>query len=44
MNPTVSTDELARHPQWRVFDCRFDLGKPALGESQYAGAHIPGAL
>ena len=27
-----------------MFDCRHDLMKPALGEQQYAEAHIPGAL
>jgi thiosulfate/3-mercaptopyruvate sulfurtransferase len=43
LNTLVSTDELARHPQWRVFDCRHDLGKPALGEQQYRAGHIPGA-
>lgn len=43
MTPLVSTEELARHAGWRVFDCRHDLGKPALGEQQYRGAHIPGA-
>jgi thiosulfate/3-mercaptopyruvate sulfurtransferase len=40
----VSTQELAGHPQWRVFDCRHDLAKPSLGEQQYREAHIPGAL
>jgi thiosulfate/3-mercaptopyruvate sulfurtransferase len=40
----VSTGELARHPEWRVFDCRHDLMQPALGEVQYREAHIPGAL
>ena len=40
----VSTAELAVHPDWRVFDCRHDLAKPALGEEQYREAHIPGAL
>jgi thiosulfate/3-mercaptopyruvate sulfurtransferase len=39
----VSTEELARHPEWRVFDCRHDLFRPNLGEQQYAKAHIPGA-
>jgi thiosulfate/3-mercaptopyruvate sulfurtransferase len=42
--PLVSADELARHPEWRVFDCRHDLGNPALGEQQYVKVHIPGAL
>jgi thiosulfate/3-mercaptopyruvate sulfurtransferase len=40
----ISTEELARHPEYRVFDCRHDLLKPDLGESQYREAHIPGAL
>ena len=39
----VSTDALAEHPQWRVFDCRHDLARPDLGEQQYHEAHIPGA-
>jgi len=43
LNPLVSTEALARHAEWRVFDCRYDLGNPALGEQQYARAHIPGA-
>jgi thiosulfate/3-mercaptopyruvate sulfurtransferase len=41
----VSTAELASHlGAWRIFDCRHDLMKPELGESQYREAHIPGAL
>jgi thiosulfate/3-mercaptopyruvate sulfurtransferase len=40
----ASTEELAAHPEWRVFDCRHDLANPALGEQQYLEAHIPGAL
>ena len=40
----ASTAELAAQPQWRVFDCRHDLAKPGLGESQYRDGHIPGAL
>lgn len=43
-NTLVSTEELAAHPEWRLFDCRHDLGKPQLGEEQYLEAHIPGAL
>ena len=39
----VSTQALASHPQWRVFDCRHDLAKPDLGEEQYLQAHLPGA-
>ena len=44
MNTLVSTEELAQHPDWRVFDCRHDLAQPALGEQQYIEAHIPGAV
>jgi len=44
MNPLVSTEELAQHPEWRVFDCRHDLADPAAGEQQYLEAHLPGAL
>jgi thiosulfate/3-mercaptopyruvate sulfurtransferase len=41
----VSTGELEKNlPRWRVFDCRHDLAKPDLGESQYRAGHIPGAL
>jgi len=44
LNTLVSTEELAAHPEWRVFDCRHDLAHPELGEQQYGEAHIPGAL
>jgi thiosulfate/3-mercaptopyruvate sulfurtransferase len=44
LSTLVAADELARHAEWRVFDCRHDLGKPALGEQQYREGHIPGAL
>jgi thiosulfate/3-mercaptopyruvate sulfurtransferase len=41
----VSTQELSRSlAGWRIFDCRHDLVKPQLGESQYRESHIPGAL
>jgi thiosulfate/3-mercaptopyruvate sulfurtransferase len=40
----VSTEELAGHPHWRVFDCRHDLARPEWGELQYQEAHIPGAV
>jgi thiosulfate/3-mercaptopyruvate sulfurtransferase len=43
LNPLASTEELARHPAWRVFDCRHDLLKHELGEQQYRQSHIPGA-
>jgi thiosulfate/3-mercaptopyruvate sulfurtransferase len=40
----VSTEELSRNlGAWRLFDCRHDLAKPELGESQYREAHLPGA-
>jgi thiosulfate/3-mercaptopyruvate sulfurtransferase len=31
------------HPDWAVFDCRFDLAKPEAGRAAYAEGHIPGA-
>ena len=43
MNTLVSTEELAAHLEWRVFDCRHDLANPDLGEQQYREGHIPGA-
>jgi thiosulfate/3-mercaptopyruvate sulfurtransferase len=43
LNTLVGTDELARHPQWRVFDCRHDLMKHELGAQQYGESHLPGA-
>jgi thiosulfate/3-mercaptopyruvate sulfurtransferase len=44
LTTVVSTEELAGHPHWRVFDCRHDLARPELGEQHYREAHIPGAL
>lgn len=44
LDTLVSTEELAAHPEWRVFDCRHDLGNPDLGEQQFREGHIPGAL
>jgi thiosulfate/3-mercaptopyruvate sulfurtransferase len=44
LSTLVTTEELAQHPEWRVFDCRHDLANPALGEQQYQEAHLPGAL
>ena len=40
----VSADELAAHPEWRVFDCRHDLRNTEYGRQAYARGHIPGAL
>ncbi|HZQ61580.1 MAG TPA: sulfurtransferase [Casimicrobiaceae bacterium] len=40
----VSTEELAAHPEWRVFDCRAELTDPDAGPRAYAAGHIPGAL
>jgi thiosulfate/3-mercaptopyruvate sulfurtransferase len=31
-------------PDWRIFDCRFDLAAPRLGEQAYNEAHLPGAF
>lgn len=40
----VTTQELAEHSQWRVFDCRHDLLAPMRGAELYAQGHIDGAL
>jgi thiosulfate/3-mercaptopyruvate sulfurtransferase len=43
----VDARTLAAHlanPDWRVVDCRFDLGAPAAGEAAYAAGHVPGAV
>ena len=40
----VSADEVANHPEWRLFDCRHDLRNTEYGRQAYAKAHIPGAL
>ncbi|TRZ93392.1 MAG: sulfurtransferase, partial [Rhodocyclaceae bacterium] len=40
----VGVEELAAHPEWRVFDCRHDLRNTEYGRQAYARGHIPGAL
>jgi thiosulfate/3-mercaptopyruvate sulfurtransferase len=43
----ITPTELSPHvsdEHWVVVDCRFDLGDPSKGETQYLEAHIPGAL
>jgi thiosulfate/3-mercaptopyruvate sulfurtransferase len=40
----VSAEDLAAHPEWRVFDCRHDLRNVEYGRQAYARGHIPGAL
>jgi thiosulfate/3-mercaptopyruvate sulfurtransferase len=43
-NLVVSVEDLAAHPEWRVFDCRHDLKNTEYGRQAYARGHIPGAL
>jgi thiosulfate/3-mercaptopyruvate sulfurtransferase len=31
-------------PDWRIFDCRFDLADTARGERDYRVVHVPGAI
>lgn len=40
----VGADEVAAHPEWRVFDCRHDLKNTEYGRQAYARGHLPGAL
>jgi thiosulfate/3-mercaptopyruvate sulfurtransferase len=44
MTLLVTVEELAAHPEWRVFDCRHDLKNTEYGRQAYARGHIPGAL
>jgi thiosulfate/3-mercaptopyruvate sulfurtransferase len=43
-NALVSAEDLAAHPEWRVFDCRHDLKNTEYGRLAYVRGHIPGAL
>lgn len=43
----VDTETVARHldaPDWRLFDCRFDLMDPDAGRRAYEAGHVPGAV
>jgi thiosulfate/3-mercaptopyruvate sulfurtransferase len=40
---TGSLASMLEHADLALFDCRFELGKPQWGESEYQQAHIPGA-
>ena len=43
----ISAEELLARldaPRLRLFDCRFDLGRPDAGRQRYAEAHLPGAI
>lgn len=45
--PLLSTAELADHlsdADWRVADCRFELGRPDAGRAAFEAGHIPGAI
>ena len=35
---------MASGQHFKLFDCSFDLGQPALGHQQYLESHIPGAV
>jgi len=36
--------EMLRDPRLRLFDCRFDLARPADGHARYLEEHLPGAV
>jgi thiosulfate/3-mercaptopyruvate sulfurtransferase len=49
MNPEflVSCEQLAprlHDPDWRIFDCRFDLADVRRGTAAYVQSHLPGAF
>lgn len=46
-NTLVDCEQLVARldrPDWRIFDCRFDLAATQRGEQAYAQAHLPGAF
>lgn len=43
INPTDLATRL-RDPLWRVVDCRFSLGAPDRGRTDYVRGHVPGAV
>jgi thiosulfate/3-mercaptopyruvate sulfurtransferase len=43
----ISVADVAAHlhdANWLIVDCRFELGKPSVGEAAYVAGHIPGAV
>jgi thiosulfate/3-mercaptopyruvate sulfurtransferase len=43
----IEAEELAGlldDPRLRIFDCRFDLARPAYGNDRYRDEHLPGAV
>lgn len=40
---TQKLEENLANPEWKILDCRFNLGDPKEAESNYIVAHIPGA-
>src|SRR6185312_14275850 len=42
IDATTLSSQLER-ADFALFDCRFELGNPSWGESQYTESHIPGA-
>ena len=40
----VDPQTLSAHPEWLVFDCRFDLTNTAAGRAAYDQGHVPGAM
>ncbi len=46
ISPLIGVDELHQRlgdDELRIFDCRFSLQDPSLGERQYREGHVPGA-
>jgi hypothetical protein len=41
MSLLVSVEELAAHPEWRVFDCRHDLKNTGYGRRPMPAATFP---
>ena len=46
-SPLIAAETLLRRiddPALRLFDCRFSLAQPELGQRAYADGHLPGAI
>ena len=43
ITPQITYEHLD-DPDWRFFDCRFDLTLPEVQKTEFAASHLPGAL
>ncbi|MCS5547249.1 MAG: rhodanese-like domain-containing protein, partial [SAR324 cluster bacterium] len=43
ISPQIANEHLD-HPDWRFFDCRFDLTQTEQQKTEFVASHLPGAL